>query len=351
MIARLPYRSFRHLLSLHASATPDAPFLAFLGADGRQLSQTYATCNGRIHQIAAHLVDDHGLRPGDRLTVARADGADVALLACAAWLIGAVVDQRADSTVPAPTLDPAALADKPNTFIGQRATDAVPLTAPALIGGPDERVLSMGDLLLAAGALAGAQAITGRQRLLLAGPFARPADLVFGLLAPLIVGGSALWCPALPSDWVWRVLARADIHVACFDGAQIAALTALADNRHTQDDSPWGRGVGRHELRRLRQVCVDGETVTAEAVSAFEDRFGVRLLAAYHAPGTPGWTTCAPIDLSWDEQRRWRRDGDAVGVGCALDPDGDTAWANAPRLRAVASHGRRFYFIIPPADR
>lgn len=88
---KIPYRNIRHLLSLHATVTPDKPFIIHYDADGSRDELTYARFNARVHQAAGFLYDDLGVRRGDRVATIAYNHLDTAIIYFACWLIGAAV--------------------------------------------------------------------------------------------------------------------------------------------------------------------------------------------------------------------------------------------------------------------
>lgn len=88
---RVPFRNFRHLLSMHASADPDKIVMVHYDADGNREALTYAQFNARVHQVAGVLYDDLGIRRGDRVATIAYNHSETVILYVACWLIGAVV--------------------------------------------------------------------------------------------------------------------------------------------------------------------------------------------------------------------------------------------------------------------
>src|SRR5690606_35308653 len=88
---RVPFRNIRHLLSHHATVTPNKVFLIHYDAEGKREEYTYAEFNAAVHQAAGFLYDDLGVRRGDRVATIAYNHADTVILYFACWLIGAAV--------------------------------------------------------------------------------------------------------------------------------------------------------------------------------------------------------------------------------------------------------------------
>lgn len=88
---RVPHRSIRDLLSLHARCSPEKTFLIYYDADGTREELSYAEFNARVHQAANFLYDDLGVRRGDRVATIAYNHSDTVLIYFACWLIGATV--------------------------------------------------------------------------------------------------------------------------------------------------------------------------------------------------------------------------------------------------------------------
>jgi acyl-CoA synthetase (AMP-forming)/AMP-acid ligase II len=88
---RVPYRSIRRLLSLHARVSPEKVFLIHYDADGSREEFTYYDFNAHVHQIANFLHDDLGVQRGDRVATIAYNHSDTVLIYFACWLIGAAV--------------------------------------------------------------------------------------------------------------------------------------------------------------------------------------------------------------------------------------------------------------------
>ncbi|NDJ62533.1 MAG: acyl--CoA ligase [Chloroflexi bacterium] len=297
---RVPFRNLRHLLSLHATVTPEKDFLIHYDGDGARHTFTYAAFNGLVHQAAGFLYDDLGVRLGDRVAALGYNHHDTVILYCACWLIGAVVaplnvaedDQRlayilrnseavvclarteylaraaqiingaeADD-LGAPNIrgivavgDPpgddnylhfnAEIVNRPNTFM---STDERPtLTDEALLvytsgttGAPKGVVLTQANLLADAQGIAAWQAITGNQRLMCVLPLHHVNGIVVTLITPLFVGGSVVLNRAYSSRQFWARIAAEGVHIVSVVPTLLQFSLEYADQRAAAGQSIYG---------------------------------------------------------------------------------------------------------------
>lgn len=88
---KVPFRNIRHLLSIHAKASPEKTFLIHYDADGQREELSYAEFNARVHQAAHFLHHDLGVKRGDRVATIGYNHSDLVIIYCACWVIGAAV--------------------------------------------------------------------------------------------------------------------------------------------------------------------------------------------------------------------------------------------------------------------
>ena len=88
---KVPFRNLRDLLSLHTKTSPNKPFLIYYDEDGTRQTYTFAEFNARVHQAANFMVEDLGVRRGDRVATIACNHADTVLIYFACWVIGAAV--------------------------------------------------------------------------------------------------------------------------------------------------------------------------------------------------------------------------------------------------------------------
>ncbi len=88
---QVPFRNFRHLLSLHSKASPEKTYLIHYDGDGNREELTFADINARAHQTAHLLYEDFGVRRGDRVATIGHNHSDTVIIYLACWILGAAV--------------------------------------------------------------------------------------------------------------------------------------------------------------------------------------------------------------------------------------------------------------------
>ncbi len=88
---KTPFRNIRDLLSLHSKTSSGKTFLIYYDADDERQALSYGEFNARAHQAANFMVDDLGIRRGDRVATIADNHIDTVLIYFACWVIGAAV--------------------------------------------------------------------------------------------------------------------------------------------------------------------------------------------------------------------------------------------------------------------
>ena len=88
---KVPYRNIRDLLSMHSKTSGGKTFLIYYDANNERQALTYAEFNARVHQAANFMVDDLGIRRGDRVATIAYNHIDTVVIYFACWVIGAAV--------------------------------------------------------------------------------------------------------------------------------------------------------------------------------------------------------------------------------------------------------------------
>jgi long-chain acyl-CoA synthetase len=380
---QVPFRNIRHLLSLHATVSPEKVFMIHYDAEGSREEFTYAQFNARVHQTAGFLYDDLGVRRGDRVATIAYNHAETAILYFACWLIGATVApqnvaeddrriafilrnseamvcfvraeyleraeriihgdaeglgapnirqivQMGDVADAAPSdrylLLDAESANRPNTFMSADADERPTLEDEALLvytsgttGAPKGVVLTQYNLLVDAQAIAQWDAITGNQRLMCILPIHHVNGIVMTIITPLYVGGSTVLNRGYTSQHFWERLAREKVQIISTVPTILQFSLEYAEAREKEGKSMWGEGVSAADLRAFRYVVCGAGTLAMSLVKAFEDKFGFPILHGYGLSETTCYSCHLPIDLSPEEHKHWMFDYGYPSIGCALE--------------------------------
>lgn len=379
--SKVPFRNLRHLLSLHATVTPDKTFIIHYDADGQREALSYSEFNAKVHQAAGFLYDDLGVRRGDRVAVIAYNHLDTVLLYFACWLIGAAVapqniaedDRRiafilrnSEAKVCFVRNEYLVLAERiihgsndglgaanirqivqmggeptetylhfnqeithrPDTFMSPDADGAArpTLDDEALLvytsgttGAPKGVVLTQYNLLVDAQAIAQWQAITGNQRLMCILPIHHVNGIVMTIITPLFVGGSTVLNRAYTSPHFWERIARESVQIVSVVPTLLQFLLEYAAQQEQAGKSIWGDGIGRVDLRHFRYLVCGAGTLAMGLVKAFEDRFGFPILHGYGLSETTCYSCLLPIDLSWEEHKHWMLDFGYPSIGCPVE--------------------------------
>ncbi len=375
----IPWRNLRHLLSLHATVTPDKVFLIHYDANGDREELTYAQFNSRVHQAASFLYDDLGVRRGDRVATIAYNHSDTVILYFACWLIGAAVApqnvseddrriafilrnsaavvcfaraeylERAEAIIYGDSeagLGAAnirqivviggasdkylnfhdEIANRPNTFMSttERPTlhdEALLVYTSGTTGAPKGVVLSQANLLIDAQGICQWQGITGGQRMMNVLPIHHVNGIVVTLITPLYAGASVVLNRQYSSRHFWERIARENVQIVSVVPTLLQFALDYAAEQAAKGASMWGEGVSRADLLRFRHIMCGAGTLAMSLVKAFEDKFGVPVLHGYGLSETTCYSCFLPIDLSPEEHTHWLLDYGYPSIGCPITPN------------------------------
>lgn len=346
------------LLRWRSGASPEAVFLVFEDADGARHELTYADVWQRA-QATARLLQDHGVRAGDRVLVALPNCLEFFDLWFATGILGAAIVP----VNPVSTPDELAwnLTDAScRACVGDGVTAASLREAQDLAGAQDI------PLLIAAGAagpnstrltgLTGPTALNGPLEcrsgeddiaaiLYTSGTTSRPKGVLVTHASYLFVGEAVAGHLRIRPDDRWLIvlpLFHANAQYYCAMSALVTGASLAVAPRFSA--SGWGRQAAElgatlaslfaapvrmilaapaapHDRGNRLRATLFAQNLTAAQTEEFCRRFGTPLLQLYGMTETVGPPTCNPL---FGEQRP-----DSIGLPLA-----------GARLRVVDSGGR-----------
>jgi long-chain acyl-CoA synthetase len=377
---KVPWRNFRHLLSTQAKASPEKAFLIHYDAEGNREELSYAEFNARVHQTANLLHEDFGVQRGDRVATIGYNHSDTVIIYFACWMIGAAVapqnvaedDRRIayilrnseaviclareeyldraariihcaadDPELGAPNIREIVQVGGPprpeyhhfhelvksrsNSYLGDDAPtledEALLVYTSGTTGAPKGVVLTQYNLLVDAQGIAQWQGITGNQRLMCVLPIHHVNGIVVTLVTPLFVGGSTVLNRAYSSQHFWRRIVAERVQIVSVVPTLLQFCLDYADQMAAKNQPIWGEGVHQQDMRAFRHLMCGAGTLAMALVRAFEERFGLPVLHGYGLSETTCYSSFLPVDLPWDEHRRWLLDYGYPSIGCAIEPN------------------------------
>lgn len=212
------------LLAQGARRLGHAPFLTFYGDDsGEQTELSYATFDNWVSKTANLLTEELGARRGSRVRLQVVAHWTGAVIAAAAWKVGAVVvvgDNASDSDdlLVVAENDAAGVGHDRLVVVGAGMAGRVSGDPPGVHFGDevlafaddyDDPAVSVDDVAVVAGATAATSGEMLREASLLLPPGGRGLStaalasrrgLIEVLAAPIYAGGSIVWCPDAASE-------------------------------------------------------------------------------------------------------------------------------------------------------
>jgi long-chain acyl-CoA synthetase len=375
----VPYRNFRHLLSLQTKASPDKTFLIHYDADGQREELNYAEVSARVHQTANMLAEDLGVRRGDRVATIGYNHSDTVIIYFACWVLGAAVApqnvaeddrriafilrnseavvclvrdeylERAKRIIYGADNDEELGASNirvlvqvggaagseymhfhqtvknlPNTYFNDEAEptledEALLVYTSGTTGAPKGVVLTQYNLVINAQGIAIANAMTGNQRMMCVLPIHHVNGIIFTLVTPLFVGGSVVLNRAYSSSTFWRRIVADRVQIVSMVPTLLQFCLDYADAQTAKGEPIWGEGIHQQDLSRFRHLNCGAGTLAMALAKAFEERFGFPILHGYGLSETTCYSCFLPIDLSWDEHKRWMLDYGYPSIGCPIE--------------------------------
>jgi long-chain acyl-CoA synthetase len=344
----IPYRNIGAVLAERAHRTPDKNFLTFYEEDGErqpEWSLTYAGFYERARRVAARLVCDFGLKPGERIATLMTNDPRGVLLYYGAWLAGVTVvplncgedDARLSFVVENARVRAVfAQAAQAERLTGVRVVDVdhepmeadapldplpdLPPDTEALIvytsgttGAPKGVVLEQYNLLADAHGIAAWHGFGPDDRALLVLPIHHVNGTVVTLVTPVYSGGSVVLNRRFRASTFWRTMADE----GCTWTSVVPTILAFLCEQGSEP-------VRAADLSRFRHFICGAGPLTTDLAARFERVCGKRVVHGYGLSETTCYSTFLPTDLSDAEQAHWMTECGFPSIGCPI-PENEMA--------------------------
>lgn len=327
-----------------ASESPQQPYLTFYDEGDAAERLSYGACWERIAKLATYLTGVLRLRPGDRLASLMVNHSDTVLLSFAAWCAGLTVvpinvEESIDRIrftlensearalfVYGPLREKAEhlvlglaslqhvvaieedgwegdsdfrrrVAACPSAFVPEPApeldTEAFIVYTSGTTGAPKGVILTQGNLLVDAAAIAAWHHIGAGARMMCVLPIHHVNGTVVTLLTPLVAGGSVVLNRRFRSAGFWRRVAEERVEIISVVPTLMQFLLEAKEPRDGLD------------LRALRHFICGAGPLTVDLALRFEERFGVPIMHGYGLSETTCYSCFLPLELTPEEHRHW----------------------------------------------
>jgi long-chain acyl-CoA synthetase len=409
----VPYTSIGAALDQHAAAQPDKTFLIHYTIDGERTEHTYAQFNAQVNRIANVLVQEFGIKKGDRVATIAYNHADTVAIYFACWKIGAAVapqnvteddariafilrnSEAVIALVMPETLERAArivaeaanvrqivqirgaaqgdyaqlpdlMARQPDTFtpadVPDLDTESLLIYTSGTTGAPKGVVLVHYNMLADAHGISQWQQITPDQRLMCVLPIHHVNGIIVTLITPMYVGASTVLNRQYQSSAFWTRIAREGVHIVSVVPTLLQFSIEYADAQEAAGKSIWGDGVTRDDLRQFRHIVCGAGTLAVSLVKRFEERFGVPILHGYGLSETTCYSCYLPVDLDAATHAHWLADFGYPSIGCPIsvnemaifDAAGSGQQLGAGERGEICIRGHnvmKYYYQRPDANR
>ena len=366
----VPWRNFRHLITLQSRVSPDKTFLVYYDEDGQRIEFSYAQLLAHVQGTARFLHDVLGIRRGDRVATLCCNHSDTVLIYFACWSLGAVVApqnigeddrrigfilrnseavacfaepgqlQRAQRLISAENGDGVtgirhllSTADLPVTETQDEPagwpTDEAPgLEDEALLvytsgttGAPKGVVLTQYNLLVDAAGISAWQGITGNQRMMCVLPVHHVNGIVVTLITPLLAGASIVLNDHFSVHAFWKRVANEKVNVVSVVPTMLKYLLEQADINTLSGHSIFGGDLAHEDFTHFRHFICGAGTLSLTLARDFEDCFGLTLLHGYGLSETSCYSCFLPVSLARDEHLHWLLAHGYPSIGCPIAPN------------------------------
>lgn len=363
------FRNLADALETHAAAAPDTLYLIHYTLDGERTEYSYAAFNALVNRIANTLVNEFGVRHGDRVATLAYNHAETVAVYFACWKIGAAVapqnvtedDQRiafilknSESVIllaMPETLERAAgiaaetptvrqivqIRGTPDVRYTQLAdlnaaqsetftpadppdleTESLLIYTSGTTGAPKGVVLTHYNMLADAHGIAAWHRLTPDQRTMVVLPIHHVNGIIMTLVTPLYAGAGTVLTRQYQSSTFWSRIAREKVQIVSVVPTLLQFSIEHADAQEAAGNSIFGEGVNRDDLAGFRHLVCGAGTLAIALVKRFEERFGLRIVHGYGLSETTCYSCYLPVDLDADTQRHWLIDFGYPSIGCPI---------------------------------
>jgi len=356
-LSPLAFANVGELLAAQTKARPEQEFLIFYTESGERSSWTYREFSELVWKTI-RILESYGITRGDRIATASHNHAETVVHYFAAWTLGAVVvpinlgesDERVEyilqnsdtklALVREPYLERlahlrerlphfktiiqtggTAHADVPHySELLERhsgKTGALPdvgLEDEVLIvytsgttGNPKGVVLVQQNLLRDAQGIAEWHKLHARQTMMCVLPLHHVNGTIVTLMTPMYYGGTVVLNQKFSTHHFFERLSR--------ERVQVVSVVPTLLQFLLHEKSLEGTQITLPEFRHI--ICGAGP-LTVELASAFEDRFGLRIVHGYGLSETTCYSCFLPIELTESEHRRWMREHGFPSIGVPI---------------------------------
>ena len=355
-LSPLPFHNIGQLLSAQLAVRAGQPYLLFYADSGERSEWTYKEFIGKVYQTV-RMLQDLGIRRGDRISTVSHNHAETVVQYFAAWVLGAVAvpinlgesDDRVEYILSnseaklAFVRDPYVkriaplLESLPNfkTIVQTGKDDGkyphystelakyspespdveeITLEDEVLIvytsgttGNPKGVVLVQQNLLTDAQGISEWHKLTAEQKMMCVLPIHHVNGTVVTLMTPMYFGGTVVLNQKFSSSHFFDRLEQEDIDVV---SVVPTLLQFLLHEKSLEGVQP--------RLPKFRHIICGAGPLTVELASAFEERFGLRIMHGYGLSETTCYSCFLPVDLTDAEHKSWMRDYGFPSIGVPI---------------------------------
>lgn len=330
---QFPWRNFTHLLKERAKNTPDKPALIFHDCDtDARTIVTYAEFERQTAALAGHLHQDYDIQPGDCVSLALPNCAEIPLLTLALFRIGAtsvpldlakdvperkrykIENAKSKLLVVLPEHYEKECEELPGVKIATTdhllSTDAsdadlepewsgnhtleqganVVLYTSGTTGHPKGVLLTRQSITANADGIIRWLGFDENELLNLVLPLHHVNSTVFSITS-LMVGGTLILNSRYSVSAFWRVVAQEQATSAS------VVPTIMADLLSRKEEA------SEHDISSLKKIMIGSAPVPAKVAGEFFDHFGIRLVQGYGSTEVSLRVTGVPPTLPEDQYR------------------------------------------------